>query len=211
METKLMCWDYNETIIGYGRDEIRPNIAEVLAALRERGYKNIVTTTISERYVEQGLRQAGLDSLIDGVFGGVRDPRLRAKRYREAVESVGIPIEQASERVVVVGDKPHDHPCDLADVVFILNPEGYKADARVVQALLLRLEEHGNGNILAGFDGLNQFSFADGHIELPCGYDGILHYNSYGHSWQTPEIIVKPAAQSKSYKDLAKMAVAGGK
>ena len=201
---KLVCWDWNETVVGNDRKSankiIRPNLAEVLGLLRGEGYSNVVTTTIAAQEVEKGLKGHGIDSLVDGVYGGVRNFS-GGKTYKEAVNAAQIEFADALHHVVVIGDKDHDHSTDseLKEVVFLYNPEGISTDAMVVHELLKQLRERGNDSFYQGFQSMHttHFSLKD---EFGFDYHGMLQLNgehkavalsTYNDcSWSTPTILL---------------------
>lgn len=210
---KLVCWDYNGTIEGYDYNAhsriIRPNFAEVLKALRADGYSSVVTTSINKRSVEDGLKAIGLDTLIDGVFGGRRSKRRDAKDYKDVLKAMQVPEDQAPQDVVVIGDKPHDHPGDLEKVVFIYNPEGHRTDARVVQKLLAELYQRGNSHFYRGFEALKEVEFDlkqeagyhyHGRLALPKKHTGIVLSTFNGNKWPTPTLLLVPESEAKEFE-----------
>jgi hydroxymethylpyrimidine pyrophosphatase-like HAD family hydrolase len=207
VKMKLICWDYNDTIVGR-INELRPHMAEVLTALRADGYANVVTTTIGKSHVEGGLKKLGIDGLVDDVFGDRRNSR-DSKDYKDVLKAMKIPEDRASESVVVIGDKDHDHPGDLEKVVFIYNPKGYETDAKVVQKLLAEMHQKGDNNFYRGF---NRFKTADidleqeagyvyhGQLMLPNKHKGVLLSTFNGNPWVTPTVLLIPASEAAEFE-----------
>jgi len=218
--TKLVCWDWNGTIEGrsFGRDlgsdyrgDLRANIADVMAELRVQGYANVVTSTIPESSIQFELKRFQLDGVIDRIFGNARSRNGSSKEYKNSVEAMQIPVNEAPARVAVIGDNEHDNPCDLEKVVFIYNPEGFDTDARIVQQLLYELDQRGNGSFYHGFETLKAkdvdlkkecgFSY-HGQLALQGAHQGIVLSTFNGCPWATPTILLIPAQKALQFKQL---------
>lgn len=212
---RLVCWDYNGTVAGRYvsgslTPQIRPNLKEALTEMKKEGYTNVITTTISQKSVETSLPNMGIDGLVARVFGDRRKARFDAKDYKDVLEEMKLPLDQASQNVVVIGDNDTDHPGDIEKVVFIYNPNGVETDAVIVHKLLNELYQKGNDNFYKGF---NQFKTADIDLEKECGFvyhgqlslpkkhTGVLLSIFNGNPWVTPTVLLIPEKEAKEQFD----------
>lgn len=212
---KLLCWDYNGTTVG-GRgwnkkDEARPNLKEALSDLKSQGYVSVVTSTVDEAGIEAESKRLGFHDAFDRYFGGIRDVRKDSKEYRKVLEAMKVPVDQASDSVIVIGDNERDHPGDLEKVVFIYNPQGYQTDARVVQALIEKLDAGGKGKLYDGFvshvakriDLEEECGFIyHARIQLPQNNCGVFLSTFNGNPWTTPTVLLISEAEAGQFDPL---------
>lgn len=100
---------YREYFKPYGLYEntVYDGIEELLATLKERGYKLLLATSKPEPFALEILRHFELDKYFDFVAGATMDEKrvMKADVIRYALESFGI---TELSNVMMVGDREHD-------------------------------------------------------------------------------------------------------
>ncbi len=145
---KLIAWDFNGTV-GDGRGSFRPDLRDVTDNLNRMGAMSVITTTIDPQPIERLLAQANIH--FNAFFGGreVRDYP-KNKHYQVLAEAYGFEADATRARMVVIGDSKTDIPSDLPGVLFINNDD--QTPAEVIQLLLHRLDELGDGDFALGLE-----------------------------------------------------------
>lgn len=198
-----MCWDWNDTLVDY-KNGLRPHAKYVMESLKARGFVHAITTTIDAKWVQTELGKLGIDALVDKVFGDRRSNDGRSKLYKAIVDHYS--LTNPENDAIVIGDKPHDHPGDVQNLVFIYNPKGSETDARVVQQLLAHLQKCGNDSFYAGWQASQRTSadFQDElgfvyHAMMPLAhkYSGVVLSTKNGSKWLTPTVAVLPDKEAK--------------
>ena len=163
METKIICWDLDETLGGFRNLDpelkelglpwgVRHGIHESLARLSAEGFTHVVATSSVEDYAETILKLTGLRDHFAAIFD--RETMSKTdwgKTYRPIADHFGLSEEAALERMLVVGDRSSDKPIDI-NIVFIEHEDGYRYDAVLVQRLIAALLRPGDGSLRSGFE-----------------------------------------------------------
>jgi hypothetical protein len=182
----VICWDFDHTLFGFQAADhatgaspfagfgVRRGIEQTLERLAELGYAHDITTGGSLDYVRRALAAVGASDLarhFTHIFPGDAISAGAGKCYQPAARAHGLADEDASARMIVIGDLSDDEPADLASVVLIRQPNGHRQDPRVVADLIVRLRAAGDGSFYAGFVGMLAQARAGGR-EIP--YSGYL-------------------------------------
>ncbi|HZU95086.1 MAG TPA: HAD family hydrolase [Planctomycetota bacterium] len=102
---------------------LREGIADLLAAVRERGIRQVVTTGAFREYALLGLEKAGLAPLFDAVFSreALWDELAGGKRYTPVLERFAV----GADRILIIGDDfKKDRASDHMDAVMICDQDG---------------------------------------------------------------------------------------
>lgn len=128
---------------------VREGIADVLRDLRRAGFAQAVTTGGLPDYARRALADAGLATLVDGVFA--RDVIWDGwgKRYQPVLERFGV----EPERTIIVGDDwKKDRGSDHPGMVLVCQPDGWQQPASLLAPVIEGLA--GGGSFSEGFERL---------------------------------------------------------
>src|SRR3989344_308534 len=103
----------------YLRHGLKPGIVELLDDLFREGYKHYIVTAGSPERAAPKLRMSGLHPFFEQQFAGEDYLSTPGKFYGPVLQAAGVSINDAPERLLVIGDNQNDLPADLLDVVFI--------------------------------------------------------------------------------------------
>lgn len=183
---KMFCWDLDETLgnfrkVAYEMTDqkipdhisplsIKPGIAGLLSSLNSKGHKNFVTTASDYSYAREALYQTGLIEYFKRIFDkkSLCDLDLN-KFYFPVVRNENISIEEASKNMIVIGNSERDQPSDLTKTVFIEDRESVYLDSPLIEKIIHRLDEFGEGSFIRGFEKMYDNSKVEGkdHYLLP--------------------------------------------
>ncbi len=136
--------------------QVREGIADVLRQLRERGFRQVVTTGGFREYAERSLSDAGLAGHFDGVFARDAIWDGWGKRYQPVLDRFGA----TPDRTVIIGDDwKKDRGVDHPAILLVCQPEGWRKPASLLTPLLEGLAE--SGSFAAGFERLVATSTPD--------------------------------------------------
>ncbi|MBI2547858.1 hypothetical protein HYW21_00760 [Candidatus Woesearchaeota archaeon] len=138
---------------GYLLHGLKPGIVELLADLFHEGYRHYIVTAGSPERAAPKLQMSGLHPFFELQFAGEKYLETSSKFYRSVLQSAGIDIEDAPERLLVVGDNLNDLPGDLLDVVFINHENGCFYHSDVLRHIIRELHKP-EGGFIAGFNEL---------------------------------------------------------
>lgn len=169
--SKAIGWDLHQTLVGFSPTahdrfaplaqadrtlalELRPQMAQTLARLRDWGYRHYITSAATHEHIEAVLQATGIRDAITGIFSGLEVDVGLGKLYRPMAQTLGLSDAEATQRMLVVGDLIYDQPADIDGLVFIQQPDGARHDAATVAGVILQLDDAGAGDIGAGFSSL---------------------------------------------------------
>ncbi len=79
-------------------DQARPGLKKTLQILRDAGYKVAIASSSPMRFIEQMIRECGLENMFDVVVSGHDLPKTKPDPaiYRLALEKLGVPAADAA-------------------------------------------------------------------------------------------------------------------
>jgi hypothetical protein len=141
---KYVCWDLDETL-GYFRpgkkSEFVRGMPALLEELQKRGIGNVITTASHPLHAALALDRTKTSHLFDAVFGSDVMCDNGYKRYGHVADRLGISMDDAVDRMIIVGNLDNDSSTDL-NLVTVIYPDAIKYDASVIGDLLGRMMQH---------------------------------------------------------------------
>lgn len=138
---RYICWDLDKTLGRFdapeaGRRGLTRGIDVLLDDLLAQGFRHVVTTAAASEYAEGALAEFGIRGRFEAVFDRsvICDGRFN-KHYLPVASRLGIGMEEAAERMIVIGNSMKDAPAD-SDIVFIYHPSATDFDAAVIRSTL---------------------------------------------------------------------------
>ncbi len=154
METKAICWDAHGTIYqepGHGRpSRAKSGLGQTLENLAQDGYVHFLTTGAKLETAKEMLKTIGLEKNFRTIFSSWDS---NAKHYGKAAESLGWDNDEATRRMLIIGDRSDDRPSGIYPV-FVLYPECATFPSGPLEGLIRRLQISVNGDFPEGYDQL---------------------------------------------------------
>ncbi len=170
MADGVVCWDFDHTLFGFQGEAqvtpaapregefrgfgLRPGIEATLQRLALLQLASDITPGASLALVTRALAATGASGIlrhIARIFPGDEIAVGGSKYYEAVAQYHGLTPDEASKRMLVIGDLHADAPADLAGVVLIRQPYGHLRDPRVVEVVIGRLRTLGEGDFSRGF------------------------------------------------------------
>jgi hypothetical protein len=151
---RYICWDLDETIGCLRSPEankvmrglpkkrgLTKGIRGLLERLRGQDISNVITTAAPKEYTNDVLGKYGLASHFEHVFGpDVLCSDGLDKNYLPVASALGIPAQEAGDRMLIIGNTDRDGPSD-SDLVFILHPSAIEYHSSVMGTVIFAMLE----------------------------------------------------------------------
>jgi len=146
----VICWDLDETLGDFralekGSDavKIREGMQGVLEAARQKGIRQVVTTSATRDYAEKGLGILGIREYFDEIFPFEKVAGYLGKKYKPVLEHYKLTEKEAGEKLIVVGDSIRDRPLDISGLTALIECDT-AANAENIGHAIAKLTSNGS-------------------------------------------------------------------
>ncbi len=146
----------------YLQDGLKPGIVKLLDDLFHEGYRHYIVTAGSPERADQKLRISGLHQFFEQQFAGEAYLGSSGKFYRPILESARLSVDDAPEKLLVIGDNQNDMPADLLDVVFINHNNSCFYHSDMLRHIISELDNADRGFIASFNDLYERAKSSDG-------------------------------------------------